>query len=72
MDFDDYDYDKEADKPEAPIGVDIILSAVVDTDDPEVAVDVADGVAEHIQESLDEEGIELHASATSDTFDPDQ
>ena len=72
MDFDNYEQADEVDKSKAPVGVHIDVEVVVDSNSCRSVLAVADSVAKHIEESLDNEDIELHANATADTFDPDQ
>jgi hypothetical protein len=72
MGIDDFTGEESSTDNEAPIGVVVDVSVIVDTDDYTTALDVASQVADEIERQTGSRGVEVYADASADTFNPEE
>jgi hypothetical protein len=61
----------EEEEEEGPIGVILTANVIVETDDHDLASDVAQGVVNELNQAIDEEKISVNIRRTSDHFYPE-
>lgn len=61
----------EEEERDGPIGVVLVSNVIVETDDHDVAQNVAQGVVDELREVIDDEEVTVHIGSTSDHFYPE-
>lgn len=61
----------EKEQPEGAIGVILTANVIVETDDHDLADDVAQGVVNELNQAIDEEEISVDIRRTTDHFYPE-
>jgi len=63
---------EKEEEQEGPIGVILAANVIVETDDHDIATNVAEGVVNELNEAIECEGISVDISQTYDHFYPEE